>query len=384
MPNPAAFHSVRHVLEEGAREGVYPGVVVWVSEGGRTVFHEAVGWRALVPERQPLDTATVFDLASLTKPMSTVTTLMALVRDGVLKLEDPVCALLPEFAGGADAQERERVTLLHLLTHASGLPAWKPLFEELRALETEQPGTLAKPGAAAWMIRRVCREPLERPPGTASVYSDLGFMLLGEVVARASGLPLEQVVAREVSGPLGLSHTRYNPGNLEDAFSGLKVAATAACPWRGRVLCGVVHDDNAYAMGGVAGHAGLFATANDVGRWALELVDAWHGRSPRFPPNLARRFLTRNDTVAGSSWALGFDTPSEPSSSGRFFGPHSAGHLGFTGTSVWMDMEREWVVIVLTNRIHPDPENEGIRRFRPRLHDSVAEALGAVPPSPGG
>jgi CubicO group peptidase (beta-lactamase class C family) len=363
------------VLAGGLEAGVFSGAALWVGLGGRTVLHTAVGRRAAHPGAAGVDPDTAFDLASLTKPLAAVTCAMHLVQAGRLRLEDPVTRHVPAFGAGLDAERRGAVTVAHLLAHASGLPAWRPYFEAARAREAAEPGFIGGPAARRWGVEAVCAEPLERPPGTEAVYSDLGFILLGAVLERVAEAPLEALFEARVAGPLGLKRTGFNPGNTSPGPFGENVAVTTGSPWRGGDLAGVVHDDNAYVMGGVAGHAGLFGTAADVGRWATAMLDAWHGRGTLLSGAVARRFLAPEARVPGSSWVLGLDTPTPPSSGGRYPGPRSVGHLGYTGTSVWIDPERAWAVALLTNRVHTDPAGEGIRRFRPALHDAVGRAL---------
>jgi len=367
---------VHRTLEEGLETGVFTAACAWVSLGGKTVLEAAVGRLDDRPEAPPADTGTVFDLASLTKPLATVTVLMGLVAEGRIAPTDPVAVRLPEFAHGPDAATRRRVTVGDLLSHASGLPAWRPYFEAVRerAEKTGEPGYVDSDLARRDVVAAAAAEPLEVPPGSRGLYSDVGFILLGEIAARTGEAPLEQLFAERVAAPLGLSATTFNPGNRSDPPYLARVAATGTCPWRGPVR-GVVHDMNAFAMGGVAGHAGLFGTAADVGRWALALLAAWHGRSGPLPATAVRRFLAPETRPAGGSWVLGLNTPTPPSSAGSHFGPHAVGHLGFTGTSVWIDLEREWVVVLLTNRVYTDPDAHGIKAFRPRFHDRVAAAL---------
>lgn len=382
----AGWAPVRETLEGGVRDGVCSAAVLWTARGGEPAFQAAAGRLGTGPEEPPARVETVFDLASLTKPLCTATCLMGLVAEGRLGLDDPLAAHLPAFARGPDATRRREVTLTHLLAHASGLPAWRPYFEAARRLEAERPGFVGSQAARAWLIARACAEPLEAPPGTRGLYSDLGYILLGEVVARAAGVPLEAAFARGVAGPLGLTRTGFNPGNAVPGPFGADAAATADVPGRGAPgrpapLRGVVHDDNAFVMGGVAGHAGLFGTASDVGRWARALLDALRGRGAFPAPAVVRRFLAPPDRVPGSSWVLGLDTPTDPCSGGPYMGPTAVGHLGFTGTSVWIEPEREWVVVLLTNRVHTDLGGEGIRRFRPRVHAAAGRALFG-PPAP--
>lgn len=364
MPGSRSFQPVESLLQQAVADDHFPGAVVWASQRGQVAFHQAVGARTLLPAPLPTTTGTLYDLASLTKPMATMTIAMALVARQQLLLEQPVWELLPAFGEGDPA--RRQVTIAHLLSHTSGLPDWRPLWQAVT-------DTTVHP--TAQVIAAICAEPLISLPGQQSCYSDLGFILLGQVLAQVGDAPLEELFERHVRGPLGLDVTHYHPGNRADRPSPHTVAATSQCPRRGRLLTGEVHDDNAHAMGGVAGHAGLFGTAAEVGRWATVLLDAWQGREGPLDRAVTRRFLSRPDMPLNGSWTLGMDTPTQPSASGRYFSPHSVGHLGFTGTSVWIDLAEERIVVLLTNRVHPDEDHVGIRAFRPALHDRLVEAL---------
>ncbi|MDH5528159.1 MAG: beta-lactamase family protein [Nitrospirota bacterium] len=366
------------IMREGVADGTFPGGVLWVAAGGKLVQHTAVGTLDCSPAALPVVPDTRFDLASVTKAMATASTAMHMAEEGLLDPETPLSRLLPELTW-AD----QRHTLFHLLTHSAGLPAWKPFFEMARE-HADEAGSIGSPRCRLWILKRVMAEPPELPPGQKSVYSDLGFILLGEILERLGGKPLDQLFRERVASPLGLVDTAYNRGNDPHWLAADTVAATAHRPWRGGVIRGTVDDDNAFAMGGVSGHAGLFGPAAEAGRWGQALLDAWHGRSDWISRATARVWMTRNDQVPGSSWALGFDTPwPPPTTAGPHFSKSSVGHLGFTGTSVWVDLEREWVVVLLTNRVHPDPDNMGIKRFRPRLHESATWALPVLPSPPG-
>jgi CubicO group peptidase (beta-lactamase class C family) len=236
------------------------------------------------------------------------------------------------------------------------------------------------------ITRSALHEPLENPPGHAACYSDVGFIILGALLEQVTGIGLERLFAEQVAAPLGLADTGFNPGNRHDAFPPERLAATTPPPEGGPPRLGRVHDDNALRMDGVAGHAGLFGTAADVGRWARALLNGWHGRGDFLPQAVARRYLSRDGRAPGSSWTLGFDTPSPPSSAGTQFGPDAVGHLGYTGTSVWIDLTREWVAVLLTNRVHPDGGDDRIRSFRPQFHEAAAAAWlrDGPAPTPGG
>ena len=330
-------------------------VLARMPRDGEVIEHFSRHGLAVVrPERIPMARDTIFDLASLTKPMATTTAVMLLVHEGALGLDDPVSKYLPSFS----ERDKDGVTLRHLLTHSAGLKPWRA-FHELLLEKERKTGEhwISTPAARELVIDRVVRSGLVHESGAAAVYGDLDFIALGAVVEAVAHQPLDVFCAERIFGPLGMDTTffvRLGDGEPElEPDLKHRVAATENCSWRGRILWGEVHDPNASAMGGVAGHAGLFGTADDVMTFALALLDVWHGRSEVWPQALLREFTRRQDLPKGSDWALGWDTPTAGvSSSGKYFSPQSVGHLGFTGTSLWMDLEREAVVVLLTNRVH--------------------------------
>jgi CubicO group peptidase (beta-lactamase class C family) len=372
-----SFTRVEQALDDAVARGVFPGAVLLVRDGARTFYQRAVGYRQLEPTRAPMDEGTIFDVASLTKPLATTIAVMLLVRDGKLHLDDRVTRFLHNFG----VHGKTHVTLRHLLSHSSGLPAWKPYFKDILAIEKrgEKINFLGSAAAKEYVFNQISREKPEAPAGTTAVYSDLGFMLLGALIEMASGASLDRFCQERIIRPLGLRATSFIDLGMVRARRIQPVtdliAATERCPWRKRVLCGEVHDDNAYAMGGVAGHAGLFASARDVDTIACRLLACWNGADDFVPQAILREFWTRTG-IAASTWALGWDTPSpQQSSAGTRFSAHTVGHLGFTGTSIWIDLERQRHVILLSNRVHPSRDNALIKDFRPLIHDLVNEAL---------
>jgi len=314
-----------------------------------------------------MERTTVFDLASLTKPLATTMALMKLVDEGNIDLDEPIQKVLDWVL----PEDKSGLTCRLLLCHAAGFPSWHPFYLELEAF----PLALRETQLRRWLMER----PLAYEPGTDTVYSDLGFMVLKWVVERASGMPVPDYLRAHFFVPLGLGNTF-----LGHAAGGLRLkdsqfAATEYCSWRRRVMLGQVHDENAHALGGYSGHAGLFSNAEEICVLADLLMQHYRGeRRDFFRPETVRAFLRRQNLTHKSTWALGWDTPSEESSSaGCHFSAKSVGHLGFTGTSIWMDLERDVIVIFLTNRIHPTRKNEKIRAFRPRIHDRIREALDA-------
>jgi CubicO group peptidase (beta-lactamase class C family) len=307
---------------------------------------------------------TVFDLASLTKPIATATALMLLVEAGQVGLDTPIAAYLAAHGRA----HRQSPSLRQLLSHCSGLPAWRPYYQGIDRARPPSERRHAVYAAAQ-------AEPLLAQPGMTVQYSDVGFILLGEVVETVTDLPLNAFCSQRIFSVLqadGLGFrdlTQPRPG-------GVSYASTENCPWRGRVLEGEVHDENAWVMGGVAGHAGLFATARQVWRFAQSLLDGLHGRPWLVSSATLRAFTTPQGMPAGSTWTLGWDTPTPgQSSAGRYMSPTAIGHLGFTGTSLWIDPAQQVIVVCLTNRVHPSRQREGIRAFRRHLHDAVMHAL---------
>jgi CubicO group peptidase (beta-lactamase class C family) len=370
------FAAVGRELEAGVRAGAYPGAVVLVGRGDEVVYHAAFGSRSLEPEVTPMRPHTIFDLSSLTKPLATTLAFMVLVKEGKVRIDDRVSRFFHNFG----VHGKTQVTFRHLLAHSSGLPGWRPYYREILRIERRRINFLASRGAKEFVFEQIHRERPEYRTGERSVYSDLGFMLLGQLVELVSRMTLDRFCHERIFRPLGLRSTAFVDLTLLRARRLTPVtemiAPTERCPWRRRILCGEVHDDNAYAMGGVAGHAGLFANAADEHALAARLRACHRGDDDFLPRDLVREFWTRDATVPDTTWALGWDTPSPTgSSAGRRIGRSAVGHLGFTGTSLWIDPERDAHVVLLTNRVHPSRDNERLRDIRPRVHDAVMEAL---------
>lgn len=357
-------------LRQSVACGDVPGAVVCVAYRGEVVWHEAYGAAAWVPERRAMRRQTLFDVASLTKVMATTPLVLMAYRDGVLQLDDPLRRFYPAVPGDVGA-----VTLRQLLSHSGGFADWLPLYAEL-GLD----GTARQRRQRATAL--ILREPLAYEPGQASVYSDLGFVVLGDILETCYGQPLDVLFEQRVVRPLGLHRVAYRPLDTSGADGDpADCAATERCDWRGRVLSGEVHDANAWAMGGVAAHAGLFATAAGVWAFVHGMLEAAAGRRaiPALTPALLRQSWQRQATPPGTTRALGWDTPTPGrSSAGSFFSASTVGHLGFTGCSVWVDLEQQVSVVLCTNRVHPSRQADGIARLRPRVHDLVMHALGVA------
>jgi CubicO group peptidase (beta-lactamase class C family) len=361
---------VERAIDKAIELGELPGAVVMARMGEELAFTQVCGAATLVPERIEARENTIYDLASLTKVMATTASVMLLVADGGLALDAPVASFLPSFA----ERGKEKITVRHLLTHSSGLRPWRAYHADLaerdRRRGEQVVGTL---DGKREIQNRVLRSAPVHEPGEASVYGDLDFIALGALVEAVAGEELDAFCARRIYQPLGLVDTHFNP--LPYTGERARYAATEQCSWRERVLWGEVHDPNAWAMGGVAGHAGLFSTAREVLRFGQEMLAADRGESALFPAEVAREFFSRQEIAPESDWALGWDTPTEgQSTSGRHFSKRSIGHTGFTGTSLWIDLERGMVIVFLSNRIHLVAKRSRFE-LRPFVHDLVWEAF---------
>lgn len=359
---------VKAQLEKGVRDGVFPGAVLLVAQGGKIGLFERVGQCSLGPGAHAIHKDTIFDLASLTKPLATTLAMMKLVDEGCVYLDQPLSDLLP----GDIREDKATLTPRQLLSHCAGFADWKPFYLELCDFSPEKRKVLLR--------KRLLNMPLVYPPGKRTLYSDLGFMMLEWVVEERAGIPLAAFLEQHFYTPLSLKRTFLSSQALPDRFGEDQFAATESCPWRKRTVVGYVHDENAYVLGGYSGHSGLFGVAKEVYALVGLLRALYRGESGDYlRPETVRTFFVRQDLVEGSTWALGWDTPShENSSSGKYFSTKSVGHLGYTGTSIWMDLDQDVVVIFLTNRIHPTRKNDKIRAFRPRLHDVIMEELGKM------
>jgi len=334
------------VVEQGIADQAFPAAAVDVGTAGGAQWQGAFGRLTYDDASPPCTAETIFDLASLTKVIATTSIAMSHVAGGRLDLDAPVSTLMDVWREGAPAG----VTVRHLLDHSSGLPA------HLRAW-TEAAGRLE-------YERLIAATPLERPVGSSAVYSDIGFMLLGLLLERIGNAPLDRQFAA-LFGRL-LDPIQFRP----QAHVYERTAPTEFDPWRGRVLCGEVHDENAAALGGVAGHAGLFGTAEAVGRLARLVMATFRAPTILGTPDLMKTFARRS-AVPGSSRALGWDTALPTSSCGHFASRSAIGHTGFTGTSLWIDWERDRYAVLLTNRVHPTRANQKLMTLRPAFHDAL-------------
>jgi len=355
------MNQVDALMRQAVSERVFPGAVLLVSRKGSIVCHCAYGFADLF-SRRAMTTDTIFDLASLTKPLATALAVMMLIQQGDLGLEQQLGDILPAFKD----DQKSTIKVRHLLHHNSGLADYRPYYKEIEHLPTEK----RKPALRHLLVM----EPLIHPIGAKVEYSDLGFMILEWMVEHVSGKRLDCFVSEMIYGPLGLEDLFFVDLNSKKKPRGV-FAATEHCRWRKMLLAGQVHDENAYVVGGVQGHAGLFGTAAAVHTLVGNLLSVYRGAFPDnlFQTELVRLFLKR---LPNSDKAFGFDAPAlKNSSAGSYFSANSVGHLGFTGTSFWVDLDRFIIVIMLTNRVHPSRDNMAIKAFRPKLHDAVMKSL---------
>ena len=399
----ARFSAAFSILRQAIEQHVFPAASVAVTQDGNLLALKALG-HFIYPEDANQDTGdapclagvarhgipatqptTVFDLASLTKPIATATMTMLLYERGLLDLDAPLIGTIPEFRtdkSGADPRRNE-VTFHMLLAHSSGLPAYEKLFLHAHS--------------RAELLQAAITTPLAAEPGTRAEYSDIGFIVLGEALERIAEEALDIFCQREIFGPLGMANTSFNPppavrsqipptaDESEQCGAGAPAreiqtpssppGGSANAPhstFRQKIIQGEVQDENASVLGGVAGHAGLFSNAEELALFAHTFLA---GGTPILRPETVSLFTRRESDPAGTSRALGWDTPSSPSQSGKHFGPRSYGHLGYTGTSLWIDPDRQLSITLLTNRTWPDCSNQAIKQVRPMFHDAIVEAI---------
>lgn len=363
---------LKKLLIRGVEKGVFPGAAAGVFYRKKKVI-SYYGDAFLVPQKKILKKNKIFDLASLTKPLATTLSILCLLKNKKVKLEETLPSLLQKNVMG----EKSKITLRHLLNHTSGLPAHREYFKKLREVPFKERKELLE----TWILE----EELESTPGTKTVYSDLGFMLLGRMIESKSGEPLNLFVDKKIMRPFGLENkiffvkTKEFSSPATDTNRKESFVATENCAWRKKVICGEVHDDNCYIIGGISGHCGLFGDIESVLDLCVLILDLWKKRKEH--PNINNKdlqtFLSRQESEIKTTRVLGFDTPAvKESSGGRFLSRSSVGHLGFTGTSFWIDPEKELVIVLLSNRVHPDRDNEKIRKFRPFFHDGIIAKIG--------
>jgi CubicO group peptidase (beta-lactamase class C family) len=374
---PLSLQSLDERLQKATDQEEAPGITLLIAYKNQCIYHKAFGYAQLIPEKKVLTLATLFDIASLTKVLATTTAILLLLKSGEISLHDPISKYFQEF----HTSEKSSITVRHLLTHSSGLPAYYRFYQDLWEEDQKRGGGfLCTQAAKEQAIQKTLTLDLVYPTGQDYKYSDPGFILLGALIEKITGMELDKFCQQEIWLPLGMKNTFFN--NLKEALpaafrqNSRKFAATEYCPWRRRVLYGEVHDENCYAMGGVAGHAGLFSTSEDIYLLVKKLLDCYQGKDDWIPPSWVREFFTRQYLPKHSTWALGWDTPaSQGSTSGMYFSKESVGHTGFTGTSIWIDLKRDLIVILLSNRIHPSRSNQRFAKLRPEVHDMVQQVV---------
>ncbi len=359
------YIAIEKMMAGGVETAVFPGAVLLCARGKKILFHGAYGVADLSDQR-PMKTNAIFDLASLTKPLATALAVSKLVKAGRVSLDTLLGDVIPAVLKTPKAD----ISIDMLLRHTSGLPAHREFFLSM----------VKENRAPREMLRNlIVAEPLEAEPGHQEIYSDLGYMFLSWVVETLSGQRLDQFVREQIYEPLGIRDLFFidlNKGPLEKrTVETARLVSTQTCPWRRRTLVGEVDDDNAWAAGGIEGHAGLFGDAGAIHILCFEILTAvCHGAPLVIDPDVISAFVWKD---TGRDYVAGFDTPSKVNSSaGRFFTVGSVGHLGFTGTSFWINPASGLIVILLTNRVHPSRANQKIKIFRPQLHDVVVNSLG--------
>jgi CubicO group peptidase (beta-lactamase class C family) len=363
---------VKKLLKKGVEDGVFPGAAAGIffrkKEKKKKVI-ACYGNAVLIPKKRALEKGSIFDLASLTKPLATTLAILCLLNEKKISLDDSLSSLLQRNVMG----EKEKITLRQILHHTSGLPAHREYFKKLQELPHKERKDILE----TWILD----EEIDFAPGTKAEYSDLGYMLLGRIIECKSGEKLDYFIDKKIMRPMGLENRIFFKkikGGKGTPKKNKNFVATEKCPWRKKVLRGEVHDDNCFVLGGISGHCGLFGDIESVLDLCVFLLDIWKKRKkhPKISSTDLQTFLGWQDPAIETTRVLGFDTPSATGSSGgRFLSRSSVGHLGFTGTSFWIDPEKELVVVLLSNRVHPNRDNEKIKKFRPFFHDTVIGKL---------
>ena len=362
---------LQNYLKEGVFSAASLAVAVREADGYAKCFFSAGG--AGEKDDQLVDQSTVFDLASLTKPLVTLPSILHLIDEGKISWNEPLESLLerPLPAGF------EQVELHTLVSHCSGFTAHRNFWKLLKSIENERKNEC--------LLNEILRQKLEYKPGKRHIYSDVGYLLLGNVVRVKSGLELDKYWKLYIAGPAGIGN-KLSFGPIKESKCRNGLVSTGHCSWSNRPLIGLVHDDNCRALGGVAGHAGLFGSSEGVLEFCAQLLNLYHHRQSDLPLS-SETFRKAAVRVGNSDWSCGFSLPSATgSSSGAYFSDKSIGHLGFTGVSFWIDVDKQVIVSLLSNRVRQGEDMEGIREARPLLHDVVMECLMKIkdpPAEPG-
>jgi CubicO group peptidase (beta-lactamase class C family) len=355
---------MKQIILDAINRGIFPGAVLCLYREGKPLLLEAYGHRMIVPQRLPMHKDTLFDLASLTKAVATAPSVMILNQQGQIRLDEDVATYLPEFA-------KQGISVFHLLTHTSGLPAWKPLYLDVRR-ETRDASLKSQVSGLTSVAKHLGQLPLEYETGTRVVYSCLGYILLGEMVRAVTGMGLDRFAHEHIFKPLGMDDTFFNPPEkrrmecaaTEDSNSFEKrMTNYRRYKWREGVVVGEVHDENAHSLGGVAGNAGLFSKAADLARFCRMIINS--GEDILSPESVRMMSVCHTRELDGSR-SIGWIVLRE----GTLY------HTGFTGTAIWIDMKNRSAAILLTNRVHPDATKEGIGEVRERFYAGFREHLG--------
>jgi len=362
---------IKNIIEDAINNNIFPSACVGIYNKINKNFNKSIIYSDNISDKKEKNVhykSVFYDIASLTKPLATVLSVLSLKKEGKISIVQRISEVFNVKNLPAD---KENITVGQLLSHSAGFPAHRPFFKELVKSPLEKRKDL--------LFDLLMDEPFCYVPGESFLYSDLGFMLLGLIVEELAGMDMDEYLSLKILQPLGLGDQLFFNRVGERGEGEKRYAPAENCPWRDRVLYGEVSDENCWALGGVAGHAGLFGDAQGVLYLVALILDIWKGRASH--PNIESadlcEFLKRRTDIEGNTWALGFDTPSPGgSSSGRYLSSTSVGHLGFTGTSFWIDPERELAIVLLANRVHPSRENERIKEFRPFIHDRIVELLG--------
>jgi len=348
------FKDVESVVNNGIKDKAYPGAVVLIWQNGSIIYENSFGKFTYDENSSDVNINTMFDLASLTKVIATTTATMLCLDRGLFNLDDKVVKYIPEFG----KNNKENITIKNLLLHNSGLPAFIRFYE--RGLNNNE------------VLNEIYSSKLENIPGEKSIYSDLGFITLGKIIEKVTGKTLDKFCADEIFKPLAMNSTYFN---VPDSLKKFCAPTEIDNYWRMKTIQGEVHDENSYILNGVAGHAGLFSTAEDISKLMAMLMNKGKINGKEFlKSSTIEMFIKRYGSE--STRALGWDTKSEKgSTAGNFFSSNSFGHLGFTGTSVWADPVRNLFVVFLTNRVYPTRENSGLTKVRPALHNAVIKDI---------
>lgn len=346
---------ISQFIEDGLKRGVAPGAVLGIVDDKEILYQDSFGFAQLKPFKNRMKKEIIFDLASLTKVIATTTAIMQLIERRQINLWDYLKHYYPELSSG----HKEEITIFHLLTHTSGFPAIIRLWNQELNYEEK--------------IKRVLNNPLEVKVGEKVIYSDLNFILLGDLIWRVAGQRLDEYASQHIFQPLGMAMTTFNPLKSLPYTEKNDYAATEMCKWRDRVMIGEVHDENAYSFNGVSGHAGLFSTVNDLCIFLHVLLNRGFYRNIRVLSSQSVRLMIKDWTYNLTSHrGLGWDLIKNPHSSGGvLFTPSTFGHTGFTGTSIWVDPKLKLGIALLTNRVHLTRKNTKITSFRPRLHNLI-------------